>query len=188
MPNRKRRCRQCKEYRPADQMLITPSNAAFCDDICAATYSKKQIPRERKREAKRQKREFYENDIKTRREAAVKWFNRFIRLRDAGKPCCSCGTTNPGIKYDAGHYIPAGSCSALRFDERNCHIQCSVQCNQHKSGNRVNYRLFLIREYGQEEVDRLEGPQPTINITVDWYREIEETYKAKCKELEARAA
>jgi hypothetical protein len=33
-------------------------------------------------------------------------------------------------------------------------------------------------------VEILEGPQLVIDITPDWYRSIETTYKAKCKELE----
>jgi hypothetical protein len=173
-------------------MLITPSNAAFCDDKCAATYSKKQIPRERKREAKRQKREFKQRDIVVRRNAAIREFNRYIRLRDAHLPCISCGALPGTFKLTAGHYITAGSCSALRFDEQNVHGQCWWNCNRNKSGNITKYREGIIKRFGELEgsrmLEHLEGPQPTINITVDWYREIEETYKAKCKELEARAA
>ena len=131
----------------------------------------------------RKKREFYDKDIKTRREAAVYWFNRFIRLRDSGSPCISCGATDTSLQYHAGHFIPAGSCSALRFNEKNCHLQCS-RCNNFLSGNLREYRVGLIIKIGQEDVEILEGPQPTIKITVGWYQEIEDKYKAKCKDIE----
>ncbi len=128
----------------------------------------------------KQKREFYENDIKTRRDAAVREFNKFIRLRDSNEPCISCGTTKP-VKYDAGHYITAGSCTALRFDEKNVHKQCSWYCNKNLSGNINGYTEGLVSKFGQERIDYLKGPQPVINITVDFYREIEDKYKIKCK-------
>lgn len=144
----------------------------------------KKKEKEEKQKYARDKRAFYDKDIKTRREAAVYWFNRFIRLRDADDPCISCGNRNARIKYDAGHYISAGSCTALRFDERNVNLQCSNHCNVHLSGNGTGYRLGLIKKYGGQVVDELEGPQPTIKISAAWYRSIEEKYKAKCKELE----
>jgi hypothetical protein len=136
-----------------------------------------------KRVNARKKREFYEGDIKTRRKAAVREFNRFIRLRDADKPCISCGTTKP-VKYDAGHYITAGSCTALRFDEKNVHKQCSWYCNKNLSGNVNGYTQGLIERFDQSIVDYLRGPQPMIKITVEFYQAIEHKYKAKCKDLE----
>jgi len=186
MPTATRKCRYCKERKRVEEMEIH-NNAAFCKKgNHAVKYAIEKSAQVRKKESRRRKREFYNNDIKTRRDAAVKWFNRYIRLRDSGEPCISCGDILYG-KYDAGHFITAGSCTALRFDERNCYAQC-VRCNHWLSGNRVAYRENLIAKFGQELVEYLEGPQPTINITVDWYREIEETYKAKFKELESKAA
>lgn len=131
----------------------------------------------------KKKKAFYEKDIKTRREAAVKYFNRYILLRDKDKGCVSCGNNNPAIKYDAGHYVPAGSCTALRFDERNVHKQCSQYCNVHRSGNRAPYAKAIAAMYGQEVLDFLDGPQPKIKITVQFYQAIEDEYKAKCKAL-----
>lgn len=189
------KCRGCKEYfRPPE---LSPG-VRHCSPECGTAilekkwakdkeYAKRAQERAKKAQKKvnaRKKREFYENDTKRRREAATKFFNRYIRLRDSGNPCISCGTTKPDIQYAAGHFIPAGNCTALRFHERNVHRQCNVYCNNHKSGNRVKYRESLITKFGQETVDFLEGPQPTIKITVDFYKAIEEKYKLKCKEME----
>ena len=158
----------------------------------AIEYGREKGKRLQKKQHTKQKREFYENDIKTRREAAVREFNKYIRLRDQGLACISCGAPPGTYKLTAGHFITAGSCSALRFDERNCHGQCWWNCNRNKSGNITGYRLGILERFGEKEgnkiLEYLEGPQPTINITVDWYRGIEETYKAKCKELERQAA
>jgi hypothetical protein len=144
--------------------------------------------RAQKRQHARQKREFYDKDIKTRREAAVRAFNAYIRLRDREMPCISCGAEAGTYKLTAGHFITAGSCTALRFDERNVFGQCWWNCNRNKSGNITGYRLGIRKRFGEEEgqklLDFLEGPQPTINITAEWYKEIEEKYRKKIKQIQ----
>lgn len=192
---RKKLCKGCREYwRPKDD---DPEQIAHCSPDCAIAIvkkkwdrdaknrlkSKERALRKQKQQHRKQKREFYENDKKTRREAAVYWFNRYIRLRDTGNGCASCGNNRPGIKFDCGHFITAGSCSALRFNEDNAHSQC-VHCNRHLSGNVRLYRAALVTKLGEQAVLFLEGPQPIIKITVEWYKQIEDKYKAKCKELE----
>lgn len=182
MPVGKRKCRQCKQYgRPEDGQLI--NGGYYCSEPCVIAYAMANRAKGRKaqeKEHRRQKREYYQKDIKTRREAAVYWFNRFIRLRDAGSPCISCGASNSDIQYHAGHFIPAGSSTALRFDEKNCHLQCA-RCNLFRSGALAEYRVGLEQKIGAEAVAFLEGPQPTIKITATWYKSIEDKYKAKCK-------
>jgi hypothetical protein len=184
-----RRCRFCREHNIPKE---APKFKFVCGVECSIGYARKMVERKRAKEQKaekkvhvRQKRAFYDKDIKTRREAAVYWFNRYIRLRDAGSPCISCGNSNPNIKYDAGHYIAAGTCASLRFDEQNVNVQCSNSCNVHLSGNGTKYREGIIRKWGIETLDRLEGPQPTIKITVAWYKDIEEKYKKLCKQIQS---
>jgi len=181
----KRRCRNCKKYYPVEEGRLV-NDGFYCTEHCVAQYAMKNISKGRKiieKERKRLKREFYDGDIKTRREAAVRAFNAFIRLRDRGKHCVSCAEPwNP--QFQAGHFITAGSCTALRFDERNCWGQC-VRCNHYLSGHVAEYRKNLIDRIGQDQVDILEGPQPTIKITAEWYKSIEETYKGKCHEIES---
>lgn len=194
----KKKCKGCGEYwRPEAD---TPPWHKWCSDPCREEVALKELERvrkSRKRSADNKKKneksknaklkkEYYENDVPTRRKAAVLWFNKFIRLRDFGKPCISCGKPHGSSKIDCGHYITAGSCTALRFNEFNCNAQCHWDCNIQQSGNIVGYRKGLIERYGQEVVDFLEGPQPAIKITVDWYKSIEEAYKAKCKRLEEK--
>ena len=114
------------------------------------------------------------------REAQVV-FNAWVRERDKSLPCVSCGRFHSGA-YDAGHYRSVGAASGLRFDPMNVHRQC-VPCNQHKSGNVLEYRLGLIQRIGLAEVERIEGPLPEVKWTKEQAREIKETYKRKLKAM-----
>lgn len=108
-------------------------------------------------------------------------FNAWIRERDTDMPCISCERHHQG-KYDAGHYRTVGGNPALRYEPLNCHKQC-VPCNQHKSGNVIEYRLNLIKRIGQESVDWLEGPHLPKNYTVDDLKAIARDYRTKVREL-----
>ena len=82
--------------------------------------------------------------IKTRAEwlkEAQSEVNRYVRLRDKDLPCISCGRFHNG-QYHAGHYRTVGSAPELRFELSNIHKQCAP-CNNHLSGNIVNYRLLI---------------------------------------------
>ncbi len=79
--------------------------------------------------------------------------NEFIRKRDQGKPCISCGRYVS--QMDAGHHFSMGHYTALRFDERNIHAQCPA-CNRFGHGNLINYRKGLLKRYGIDFVERLE--------------------------------
>lgn len=113
-------------------------------------------------------------------------FNSWVRARDAAQPCISCGRHHDG-KYDAGHYRTVGSNPALRFHPDNCHKQC-VPCNQHKSGDIVNYRMSLVLRIGQDKVDWLEGPHEPQRYTIDDLKQIKAEYRAKLKQLLGEAA
>lgn len=117
-------------------------------------------------------------------------FNQWVRARDHDKPCISCGKPPPDLSAlhagrDAGHYRSIGAAKHLRYHEDNVHAQC-VHCNQHKSGNAVDYRIGLVARIGVSRVDALES----LNYVHKWTREelieIRAKYKAKLKELEAQ--
>lgn len=110
-------------------------------------------------------------------------FNKFIRLRDKGLPCVSCGHPDDGSRQrHASHYKSVGGNPALRFDPNNCFASCSI-CNNYLSGNLVPYRVELIKRIGLVEVERLEGPQLPLKLTIPEIQELIKTYKQKCKEL-----
>lgn len=79
---------------------------------------------------------------------AVKRFNKYIRVRDEGKPCISCGAD----KFDhAGHYYAGNVAPSIRLDEDNVHGQCAG-CNLFKHGNLIGYRKGLVDRYGEDFV------------------------------------
>ena len=93
-------------------------------------------------------------------------FSRYVRIRDALKTtgtidkckCCSCGKILPafGLRcVQAGHFIPGRKASIL-FEETGVHGQC-YWCNSNMGlrGNWPGYYAFMLKEYGQEEIDRL---------------------------------
>ena len=110
-------------------------------------------------------------------------FNAWVRARDAGNPCISCGRFHQGQNH-AGHYRPAGSNPELRFEPDNCHLQCAP-CNSHLSGNLSKYRPALIVKIGLERVEWLDGPHEPKRYRKEDYHAIEAEYKAKLKELKS---
>lgn len=159
------KCKLCKE--PASQKF---GLSYFCTFEHAVQWAnragkKKQQSEQRKaeREEKRKHREQKEK-VKTRTE----WYdqlqelvNQWVLIRDANEGCITCGTRN-NVKFDAGHYMTRKAKPELRFELTQIHKQCSVQCNQHGSGMRKEYREALIAKYGEEHVAWLEGPHPTL--------------------------
>ena len=113
-------------------------------------------------------------------------FNEWVRLRDAALPCVSCGRHHEG-QYHAGHYRTVGANPELRFEPLNVHKQCAP-CNNHKSGDIVNYRITLVRRIGLECVEWLEGPHEAKRYTIQELQEIKANYRAMTRELKREAA
>lgn len=107
-------------------------------------------------------------------------FNAWIRARDANQPCISCGRHHQG-QYHAGHYRSVGAMPALRFCEDNVHKQCAP-CNNHKSGNVVEYRIGLVKRIGLARVEWLEGPHDLVKYSIEDAKRIRDEYRQKLKE------
>jgi hypothetical protein len=114
-------------------------------------------------------------------------FNAWVRLRDAGLPCISCGTT-ADVQYCAGHYKPSGSNPALRFEPLNVHLQCNRNCNMAKSGNLTPYRIELIKRIGPEKVGWLEGPHEPKRYTIEQLQAIKTEFRALLRQMKKEAA
>ncbi|UQS92503.1 recombination protein NinG [Pseudomonas chlororaphis subsp. piscium] len=127
--------------------------------------------------------------VKTRGDharEAQQAFNEWIRLRDAALPCVSCGRHHEG-QYHAGHYRTVGANPELRFEPLNVHKQCAP-CNNHKSGDIVNYRIELVKRIGAEKVEWLEGPHSARKYTADELKALKAKYRELIKELKREAA
>lgn len=114
-------------------------------------------------------------------DKAQKAVNSYIRARDAGQPCISCGRYHAG-KVNAGHYRSRGAMPALRYHHDNIHLQCEP-CNTAKSGNQLEYRIRLIKKIGLERVEWLEGPHESPHWKKEDYLRIEDEHKQLLKEL-----
>lgn len=122
-------------------------------------------------------------------------FSKYIRLRDAilttgtktHALCVSCGAYKPigGIGcLQAGHLVP-GRTNALLIDERFVNSQCD-HCNRGLKGNWVPYRRAMVAKYGEDAVKEVEDIKlgHVTKIMKNWqWKEIEELYKQKIKEL-----
>jgi hypothetical protein len=113
---------------------------------------------------------------------AQQTFNKFIRERDKGKMCISCGQHINGVKH-ASHYYSAGGHSNVRFNENNVHVSC-YKCNVELSGNLLNYQIAIRDKIGGEELMKLhELAHITKKWTIEELQEINTDYKEKLKEL-----
>lgn len=184
MQIKKRKCKECKTpFTPHGMVLVCSFDCAVaCGKKTAAKAAAKRHKEQRAKERK-QKADFDKKDMKKLPDKAQFWCNKYIRLRDAGKGCKSCGTKKPGIQYCAGHFIPVGRCLPLRYDERNIHLQCNSYCNRHLSGNPTPYEAALRRDLGNEVVEWLKGPHEPIRYRAEDYLRIIDEYKAKIKLL-----
>lgn len=157
-----------------------------CSPRCALAHAPQNHEKARKAIAQRDRREIQvrKEKLKSRAEhlrEAQNAFNEWIRLRDAERPCVSCGRYHEG-QYHAGHYRSLGANPELRFEPLNVWKQCAP-CNTHLSGNLVNYRLSLLQLIGGQQVEWLEGPHQPCKYTVEEIKTIKAEYRAKTREL-----
>lgn len=180
-----RKCCGCKSRFPVEGMTKLPAGWFHSMD-CAYSYGNKKAKKTKEKDFNAETRKRKEK-LKTRSDwlrEAQKEFNRYIRLRD-NCVCISCQKPL-GSKYDAGHYRSVGAHPELRFCEENVHSQC-VHCNQHKSGNAIDYRINLINKIGLERVEWLEGAHELQKLNIEQIKEIKQKYKAMANALQAES-
>ena len=184
------KCKQCKATLDKEN-LYQAGLGYYCDVDCAKNFAmanmekgRKKLEKEKKKKFSDIKRLFKLNDKSLRKREAQKAFNAYIRERDKLDPCISCGRHHDG-QYHAGHYKTTGAHPEIRFEPLNCHKQCSV-CNNHLSGNLVNYRVNLIDKIGLDKVEWLEGKHEPQKYTCEDLLKIEQEYKKKLKVLKLK--
>jgi hypothetical protein len=172
-----RKCRQCAVWFVPQYNRIQPT----CSPACAILYARRNAAKVARREHLELKRKSIPLS-KLKSQAQHEW-NRYIRARDLGQPCISCGR-NSGAKMNAGHYRTTKAAPHLRYDEDNTNLQCEA-CNSYLSGNIVEYRKGLIRKIGVDRVEALENN----NEVVRWTREdliaMRKDFLGRWKTLEA---
>lgn len=180
-------CRGCRQ-----KMAPFRPGARVCSEACSITYStlvreKNERKKARaERVADRQKLEDL-RPLSYWRKKAKTALHAYVRARDEGKPCISCDTIlaktgKPGGDYDAGHFRSVGSAKHLEMDLRNVHGQCK-RCNNHKSGNVIEYERRLRARCGDRMVDDLLADNAPRHYRKEDYLAIEADCKARMKEL-----
>ena len=171
-----KKCKHCKER-------FTPLhfNQKYClKPECAKVW----VDNVKEKQWKKRKSEMKENltTVQGYVKEVQKVFNEYIRKRDKGLPCISCGKKiQENETVHASHYKPAGTCWATRFNEDNVHVSC-VKCNNFLSGNLSEYRIRLVEKIGIERVEEVERLSATTKkFTIDELKEIINIYKNKLK-------
>jgi len=163
----------------------------WCTPECAISIANAKQQRERKalalverRELRAAKQRLKSRADHLRETQAV--FNEWIRLRDRDQPCISCGRHHEG-QWHAGHYRTTAAAPELRFEPLNVWKQCAP-CNNHKSGDIVNYRINLVRRIGAEKVEWLEGPHEPKKYTIDELKALKAHLRALVREMKGETA
>jgi len=112
--------------------------------------------------------------------------NKFVRLRDRGKPCISSGI--PYLPdFDAGHLFSVKQYAGLRFDLDNIHGQ-SINANRFKEGDEVNYLINLKHRIGEKRAQALveraqEYRKNGRRFSIPELKEIQEDIKQRIKKI-----
>lgn len=117
---------------------------------------------------------------------ALSFFQKLRRIECADvygeAACISCGKVCNVSEMDGGHYISRAK-TITAFSPLNVHAQCKY-CNQHLSGNLVEYRKGLINKVGIEAVEFLDAIQDEEFKPSKWqYAVRREYYRSKIKSL-----
>lgn len=179
------KCRYCKRKVPAKELRVKMPYVCSQKE-CISEYFEEYKDRvlESGRKALKRKERAEKEAAKSKgdlEQELQKVFNTFIRLRDAGSPCISCGQF--AKYYDAGHYFAVSTHPELRFDEFNVHLQC-VRCNKFLDGNLAEYAIGLEAKIGTEEFEALKQRRgKEQHYTKSDLRELIKEYKEKVREL-----
>ncbi len=142
-----------------------------------------------KRDADRKSDLARKQKLKTRsdymREAQVAW-NFYVRMRDFGLPCASCGdlmlNQKRGGVTDCSHYRSVGASPGTRFHLHNAAAAC-VKCNRYLGGNVAALRVGLIDRIGVAKIEALEANNEVRKFDIVYLIRIKKIFTKKAKRL-----
>jgi hypothetical protein len=122
-----------------------------------------------------------------------KWFNecktiaqRYARIRDRDDGCISCTKDkNWWGQWHGSHFRPAGNFKAVALNLMNIHKSCS-ECNNHKSGNGVEYNDRLIVKIGQDKVHWLKSQTQPYRHSIEYLKRYKQVMGKRLRRLEKR--
>lgn len=176
-----RKCRTCgTRYEPTRPLQVCCSIACALIQAKAAR-AKKEAKEDRAKKLKLKSRATW------MREAQMAW-NSYVRARDYGKPCASCGAMPEekfGGSMDCSHYRSIGAAPHLRFHLHNAASAC-VKCNRYLSGNISALRIGLIQRNGLAKVEAIEANNDVRKFDIEYLKRIKKVFTKKTKRLLAR--
>ena len=189
-PSRPKKCKN-----PACGQTFTPQRMGqhVCSPLCGLAIKDVNKDKAKKAIAHTERLEHREakKGLKKRsdymREAQTAW-NRYVRARDLGLPCASCGATPSqklGGTMDCSHYRSVGSAPHLRFHLHNAAAAC-VRCNRNLSGNIVELRKGMIDRIGSEKIEAVERDQSVKKFTIEYLVRLKKIFSKKARILESR--
>lgn len=132
------RCKSCKESFKPVRFLQKDCGKLECKQNLNRLKVKDKKPKVKSGRKTKKK-------LQTLLKEFEKVFNAWIRKRDNGKPCISCGEYKKDMH--AGHYFAVSGYKALRFDEDNVHSECAG-CNLFNESHLIGYGINLKKKIG----------------------------------------
>lgn len=182
-----RRCKHCRD-RFLPERLGQIVHKECIEGYMAAEIEKRNRREQAKRRAAVRVEKAQDRKKRDEQKSHAEWHayaqtavNAFVRIRDVGLPCISCGTPW-APDFQAGHYRSRGAAKHLALDPRNIHGQC-IQCNLHKHSNAVEYRIRLVERFGAAFVEAIECDQAPRHYSADDLKVIRADFMARAKQL-----
>lgn len=177
---------KCKNRACGEKFIPQRPMQAACSIGCAIIISKDKIraDMEAKAKAERKADKARIQELKPLHywaKRAERACNAYIRARDEGDACISCGTYD-APEWHAGHCYTVAARPDIRYHEDNIHLQCP-KCNTYQGGMVGEYKRRIVSKIGQSRLDALAYVNPAYKKTREYYQEVEALYKAKLKAL-----
>ena len=183
---KKKRLKKCAVKSCRSEFEPRSISHRACGPACALQLAQDSRVRTERKETK-QKLEKFKTRSEYMRDAQIVW-NRYVRARDIGRPCASCGAM-PDQKYggtmDCSHYRSVGSAPHLRFHLHNAASAC-VKCNRYLGGNVAALRQGLIARIGLAKVEAVEADNVARKFTVEYLIRLKKIFTKKTKRMEKR--
>lgn len=167
-----KKCKFCgNEFKPFN------SFQRACKPSCERAIIERKAEQRKERQTtrlKEQKESFF--------KSAVTICHAYIRLRDEGKPCISCGK-KWNKEFQAGHLFSGGGHSAVRFDEENINGQCK-ECNSGSQFDMSAYIEEFEKRYSREDFEVLKAKAyEHKSWSLQELKNVNEYYRSKIKKL-----
>jgi hypothetical protein len=129
-----------------------------CEDVkCIIEYSKTQKEKKEAKEWQKRKQDLKFDNYSSdgyRSKVIQPLINEIARLIDFGQPCIASGRYEG--KFSGGHFTSVGANRSVSLNLHNIHIQ-TFESNSFRGGDETRYRHGLIKVYGNDYFEFVEG-------------------------------